>query len=166
MAEGMQCMLTQAGMHGSGHRSLADAVGRGSCVRVSQLGSCMRQLPAEVGSFHVTCAEVRLQLRHLVPHTLQLLLQVVLQQSHRRFTHCNTRSMAPTTPFGGHAAQPEVPSAMSHTLVSIGWSLWRHTEAGKFHLTELMSATPSSFSELAIRGSGESRGRALAAPLR
>ena len=51
-------MLTQAGMHGSGHRSLADAVGRGSRIRVSQLGSRMRQLPAEVGSFHVPCAEV------------------------------------------------------------------------------------------------------------
>ena len=98
-------MLTQAGMHGSGHRSLADAVGRGSRIRVSQLGSRMRQLPAEVGSFHVSCAEVRFQLRHLVPHTLQLLLQVILQQSHRRFTHCYTRSMAPITSVGRRAAQ-------------------------------------------------------------
>ena len=88
MAEGMQCMLTQAGMHGSGHRTLANAIGRGSSGRVSQLGPCMRQLPAEAGSFHVSCAEIRLQLRHLVPHTLQLLLQVVLQKSTRFSTHC------------------------------------------------------------------------------
>ena len=106
MAGGMQSILTQAGMHGSWHRSLADAIGRGSGARVSQLGSRMRQLPAEVSSFHVSCAEVCLQLRHLVPHTLQLLLQVVLQQSQRSSTHCYTRSMAPITSVGRRAAQP------------------------------------------------------------
>ena len=123
MDKGMQCMLTQAGMHGSRHRSLANAIGRGSSGRISQLGSCMRQLPAEAGSFHVSCAEVRLQLRHLVPHALQLLLQVVLQQSPRSSAHGNARCMAPITSVS--AMMPDifertgVPDAKIQTLVNL-----------------------------------------------